>query len=53
MLFISSGKLLGSDSISVDVHRFRNAFKATKNIQFLLPYNTLYLIVNIYYIYTW
>lgn len=42
MLFISSGKLLGSDSISVDVHRFRNAFKATKNIQFLIIKNNIY-----------
>lgn len=33
MFFISSGKLLGSDNISVDVHKFRNAFKATEKIQ--------------------
>lgn len=32
MFFISSGRLLGSDSISVDVHKFRNAFKATENL---------------------
>lgn len=34
MFFISSGKLLGSESISVDVQRFRNAFKATEKLNY-------------------